>query len=54
MPVLPELAKNLTAEGGPELINELSLLYTGVAFREKDPAAQRVVCRLVPSKVVIR
>ena len=45
---------SMTTEGGPELIQELSLRYDGVAFREKDPAAQRVVCRLIPTKVVIR
>lgn len=45
---------SLTTEGGPELINELSLAYDGVPFKEKDPAATRVVCRLVPTKVVTR
>lgn len=45
---------SMTTEGGPELINELSLAYDGVPFREKDPAAVRVVCRLVPTKVVTR
>src|SRR5262249_13266942 len=44
----------MTTEGGPELINELSMLYDGKPFREKNPAATRVVCRLVPSKVIIR
>jgi PPOX class probable F420-dependent enzyme len=44
----------LATEGGPELINELSLLYDGAPFREKDPTATRVVCRLVPSKVITR
>jgi PPOX class probable F420-dependent enzyme len=44
----------MTTEGGPELIQDLSLLYDGVPFREKDPAAQRVVCRLVPTKVITR
>jgi PPOX class probable F420-dependent enzyme len=45
---------SMTTEGGPELINELSVLYDGKPFREKDPTATRVVCRLVPSKVVTR
>jgi PPOX class probable F420-dependent enzyme len=44
----------MTTEGGPELINELSVLYDGVPFREKDPTVTRVVCRLVPSKVITR
>ncbi len=45
---------SMTTEGGPELINELSILYDGGPFREKDPTATRVVCRLVPSKVITR
>jgi len=45
---------SMATDGGPELINELSVLYDGVPFREKDPTATRVVCRLVPSKVIIR
>ncbi|HEX6686756.1 MAG TPA: PPOX class F420-dependent oxidoreductase [Candidatus Limnocylindrales bacterium] len=45
---------SMTTEGGPELINELSLAYDGVPFKEKDPAAVRVVCRLSPSKVFTR
>jgi PPOX class probable F420-dependent enzyme len=45
---------SMTTEGGPELINELSMLYEGKPFHEKDPAATRVVCRLVPSKVFTR
>lgn len=45
---------SMTTEGGPDLINELSLLYDGKPFREKDPTATRVVCRLVPSKVITR
>jgi PPOX class probable F420-dependent enzyme len=44
----------MTTEGGPELINELSWLYVDQPFKEKDPAAQRVVCRLVPTKVITR
>jgi PPOX class probable F420-dependent enzyme len=45
---------SMTTDGGPELINELSLLYDGKPFKEKDPTATRVVCRLVPSKVITR
>jgi PPOX class probable F420-dependent enzyme len=45
---------SMSTEGGPELINELSELYAGVPFTEKDPTATRVVCRLVPSKVFTR
>ncbi|MET7396407.1 PPOX class F420-dependent oxidoreductase [Dactylosporangium sp. NPDC005572] len=42
----------LTEEGGPELINELSLAYDGVPFTEKVPGVTRVVCRVTPSKVI--
>lgn len=45
---------SMTTKGGPELINELSMLYDGSPFREKDPTATRVVCRLVPLKVITR
>ncbi|WP_445394836.1 PPOX class F420-dependent oxidoreductase [Streptomyces sp. LE64] len=48
----------LTTEGGPELIDELSLKYTGKSYAEFNPAAaedaQRVVVRITPRKVVGR
>jgi PPOX class probable F420-dependent enzyme len=46
----------VTTEGGPELIDELSLSYVGRKYAEFNPAAaqeaQRVVVRVSPSKVV--
>jgi PPOX class probable F420-dependent enzyme len=42
----------LTEDGGPELIQELSLRYDGVRFTESDPANIRVVCRVTPSRVI--
>jgi PPOX class probable F420-dependent enzyme len=46
----------LTTEGGPELINRLSLKYTGKDYADFNPAsaqdAQRVVVRVTPRKVV--
>jgi PPOX class probable F420-dependent enzyme len=42
----------LTEEGGPELIQELSLRYDGVRFTEPNPANVRVVCRLTATNVV--
>ncbi|MEE4424802.1 PPOX class F420-dependent oxidoreductase [Streptomyces bugieae] len=49
---------SLTTEGGPELIDELSLKYTGKRYAEFNPAAgedaQRVVVRITPRKVVGR
>jgi PPOX class probable F420-dependent enzyme len=48
----------LTTEGGPELINELSLKYTGKPYAEYNPAHdqdnERVVVRISPRKVVGR
>ncbi|GHH03876.1 PPOX class F420-dependent oxidoreductase [Streptomyces rubradiris] len=48
----------LTTEGGAELIDELSLKYTGKKYAEFNPDskndAQRVVVRITPSKVVGR
>jgi PPOX class probable F420-dependent enzyme len=48
----------LTEEGGPELINELSLKYTGKPYAEFNPAsaedAPRVVVRITPRKIVSR
>ncbi|MBL1091958.1 MULTISPECIES: PPOX class F420-dependent oxidoreductase [Streptomyces] len=47
---------SLTTEGGPELIDELSLKYTGKRYAEFNPEAgkdaQRVVVRITPRKVV--
>ncbi|MFD3910984.1 PPOX class F420-dependent oxidoreductase [Streptomyces sp. NPDC058603] len=48
----------LTTEGGQELIDELSLKYTGKPYAEFNPAsgedAERVVVRITPRKVVGR
>ncbi|MFE0188764.1 PPOX class F420-dependent oxidoreductase [Streptomyces sp. NPDC058989] len=49
---------DLRTEGGQELIDELSLKYTGKKYAEFNPAAadddQRVVVRITPRKVVGR
>ncbi|MFD5426723.1 PPOX class F420-dependent oxidoreductase [Streptomyces sp. NPDC127084] len=46
----------LTTEGGQELIDELSMKYTGKPYAEFNPAAgqdaPRVVVRITPRKVV--
>jgi PPOX class probable F420-dependent enzyme len=42
----------LTEDGGPDLIQELSMRYDGVRFTESDPANVRVVCRVTPSRVI--
>ncbi|MBY8880092.1 PPOX class F420-dependent oxidoreductase [Actinacidiphila acidipaludis] len=46
----------LTTEGGQELINRLSLKYTGKDYADFNPAsgddAERVVVRVTPRKVV--
>ncbi|MFJ9816847.1 PPOX class F420-dependent oxidoreductase [Streptomyces sp. NPDC101151] len=46
----------MTTEGGEELIDELSLKYTGKKYADFNPAsaqdAQRVVVRITPGKVV--
>jgi PPOX class probable F420-dependent enzyme len=46
----------MTTEGGPDLIDELSLKYTGKKYAEFNPAsaqdAERVVVRVSPQKVV--
>lgn len=44
----------MTRDGGPELIQELSMRYTGRPFTESDPGNVRVVCRLVPEKIFVR
>ncbi|WP_405657837.1 PPOX class F420-dependent oxidoreductase [Streptomyces sp. RK9] len=48
----------LTTEGGQELIDELSLKYTGLKYAEFNPKAgqdaPRVVVRVTPRKVVGR
>ncbi|GLF99946.1 PPOX class F420-dependent oxidoreductase [Streptomyces yaizuensis] len=48
----------LTTEGGQELIDELSVKYTGKRYAEFNPAAAqdapRVVVRITPRKVVGR
>lgn len=47
-------AVTMTEAGGVELINELSQSYTGRPYHEPDPTSVRVVCRLAPSKIVVR
>ncbi|MDN3296204.1 PPOX class F420-dependent oxidoreductase [Streptomyces ficellus] len=46
----------LTTEGGDELIDELSLKYTGKKYAEFNPSSredgQRVVVRVTPHKIV--
>lgn len=46
----------LTTEGGQELIDELSVKYTGKPYAEFNPAsardAERVVVRITPRKVL--
>jgi PPOX class probable F420-dependent enzyme len=42
----------MVEDGGPELINELSLKYNGVPYTFDPPEAVRVVCRLTPRKVI--
>ncbi|AYG81458.1 Putative pyridoxine/pyridoxamine 5'-phosphate oxidase [Streptomyces hundungensis] len=46
----------LTTEGGQELIDELSMKYSGKTYREFNPAsvddAPRVVVRITPRKIV--
>ncbi|MFI5756533.1 PPOX class F420-dependent oxidoreductase [Streptomyces sp. NPDC051569] len=48
----------LTTEGGQELIDELSVKYTGKPYAEFNPASpqdgERVVVRVTPRKVVGR
>jgi PPOX class probable F420-dependent enzyme len=45
-------AVEMTKDGGPELINELSHLYDGRDFHEKNPDNVRVVCTVRPTKVI--
>jgi PPOX class probable F420-dependent enzyme len=42
---------SMTEEGGPELINELSLRYSGEEFHAEPPENVRVVCRVTPQRV---
>jgi len=42
----------LSEDGGPDLIQELSLRYDGERFTESDPANVRVVCRVTPTRVI--
>lgn len=42
----------LVEEGGPELINELSLKYDDRPYTFDLPGTVRVVCRLTPNKVI--
>ncbi|MEU9442385.1 PPOX class F420-dependent oxidoreductase [Streptomyces sp. NPDC048304] len=48
----------MTTDGGPQLIDELSVKYTGKKYAEFNPEAakdaQRVVVRIKPRKVVGR
>jgi PPOX class probable F420-dependent enzyme len=43
----------LTEEGGPELIQRLSLAYDGEPFTEGNPANVRVVARVTPTHLVV-
>ena len=45
---------SMTQDGGRELIEELSLRYDGVPFREGKPDNVRVVCRVRATKVIVR
>lgn len=46
---------SMTTEGGPELINELSMNYYGERFTGDDGTDRvRVVARLTPSRVIVR
>jgi PPOX class probable F420-dependent enzyme len=45
---------SLTEEGGPELIEELSLKYDGTPFQEGNPANVRVVVRVNATRVIDR
>jgi PPOX class probable F420-dependent enzyme len=44
---------SLSEEGGPELIQRLSMAYEGHAFTESKPTNVRVVCRVTPTHVVV-
>ena len=43
---------DLTEDGGPELIEELSQAYDGKPFVEAHPGVTRVVCRVTATKVI--
>ena len=43
---------SITEEGGDDLIDELSLKYTGSAYQWDGDEAVRVVVRVVPEKVL--
>ena len=47
-------AVTVTEDGGPELIQELSQKYNGVAYTHDGPDDTRVVVRLTPEKIVGR
>ncbi|GAB2554361.1 PPOX class F420-dependent oxidoreductase [Nocardia heshunensis] len=49
-----EIRGRATVSDDPDgaLIDELSRKYTGSAWTEADPAAQRVIVRITPEKVV--
>lgn len=47
-------AVTVTEDGGPELIQELSQKYNGVAYTDDGPDDARVVVRLTPEKIVGR
>jgi PPOX class probable F420-dependent enzyme len=44
---------SMTQEGGPELIQQLSLSYEGRPFTESKPTNVRVVCRVTPTHIVV-
>jgi PPOX class probable F420-dependent enzyme len=43
---------SMTTEGGRELINELSLRYSGEDFHVEPPENVRVVCRVTPDRMI--
>ena len=44
---------SMTRDGGPELIQRLSLDYTGRPFTEGNAANVRVVCQLTPATTIV-
>ncbi len=44
---------SMTRDGGPELIQRLSLVYDGRPFTEGNPSNVRVVCRLTPTRTIV-
>jgi hypothetical protein len=45
----------MSTDGGPELIEQLSQLYTGQSYTGDEGTDNiRVVCRVTPSRVIVR